>query len=417
MSKLINKSRLEQFATALWTKIKGRYDDAFINAEITESTVEEKKLKFTKIKGGNKVEVNLKDYARLTDKNDFEKDVTSNIGMTDNTLKLGEINGNENRNRTSGHRGITSKSFVDGYIDHITVLADETQSEGDSTNWTVWAVKKEANRAADRVHKRYSKTANIKSTTINGVAYKTVDLPINESFSEEVYFILRCEGRPYKVVNLRQENQSDDVVNVSVAPGDTGSSINWERVQNNIAVMFLVGRESIKSLSEKLDKVNSDSSTYVKHSECTVQGGNASYNGKVVKLGTDGKLHESLMPSIAINEYIEVTTFDHTTLQGKRYENGDVVVVTSGGQVVKRYLCINKLKNPDNLTEGFVELNSKDGVVTSVNALRGDINLALVAEEARVKLDIVSGGQTVTKEIEVITAGEIDAIIAALPTT
>lgn len=417
MSKLINKTRLEQFATALWTKIKGRYDDAFINAEITESTVEEKKLKFTKIKGGDKVEVNLKDYARLTDKNNFEKDVTSNIGMTDNTLKLGEINGNENRNRTSGHRGITSKSFVDGYIDHITVLADETQSEGDSTNWTVWAVKKEANRAADRVHKRYSKTANIKSTTINGVAYKTVDLPINESFSEEVYFILRCEGRPYKVVNLRQENQSDDVVNVSVAPGDTGSSINWERVQNNIAVMFLVGRESIKSLSEKLDKVNSDSSTYVKHSECTVQGGNASYNGKVVKLGTDGKLHESLMPSIAINEYIEVTTFDHTTLQGKRYENGDVVVVTSGGQVVKRYLCINKLKNPDNLTEGFVELNSKDGVVTSVNTLRGDINLALVAEEARVKLDIVSGGQTVTKEIEVITTGEIDAIIAALPTT
>ena len=414
MSKLINKTRLDQFATKLWAKIKERYDDAFVDATLTPA---EKKIKFTKKKGGATVDVDLTDYARLSDKNDFEKDVTSNIGMTDNTLKLGEINGNENRNRTSGHRGITSKSFVDGYIDHITVLADETQSEGDSTNWTVWAVKKEANRTADRVHKRYSKTANIKSTTINGVAYKTVDLPINESFSEEVYFILRCEGRPYKVINIRQENQSDDVVNVSVAPGDTGSSINWERVQNNIAVMFLVGRESIKSLSEKLDKVNSDSSTYVKHSECTVQGGNASYNGKVVKLGTDGKLHESLMPSIAINEYIEVTTFDHTTLQGKRYENGDVVVVTSGGQVVKRYLCINKLKNPDNLTEGFVELNSKDGVVTSINALRGDINLALVAEEARVKLDIVSGGQTVTKEIEVITAGEIDAIIAALPTT
>ena len=304
MSNLINKTRLQKFATDFWTKIKGRYDDAFINAAITTKAETDKKIKFTKVSGGATVDVSLADYARLSDKNDFEKDVTSNIGMTDNTLKYGRLNGNENTNRTSGHRGLTSKSFVDGYIDHITVLADETQNEGDSSNWSVWAVKKEANRTADRVHKRYSKTAIIKSTTINGVAYKTVDLPINESFSEEVYFILRCEGRPYKVVSLKTEDQTTDVVNLSGAPGNAANSqIPWDtNAQNNIAVMFLVGRESIKSLSEKLDKVNSDSSTYVKHSECTDGTGSETKAGKVVKLGADGKLHDSLMPSIAINE-------------------------------------------------------------------------------------------------------------------
>lgn len=415
MSKLINQSRLQQFATKLWDKIKNRYDNAFVRAEITEKTNTEKKITFTKVNNTTQ-DVSLEAYARLSDKNDFEKDVTSNIGMTDNTLKYGSINGNENRNRISGYRGITSKSFVDGYIDHITVLADETQSEGDSTTWKIWAVKKGANRDADRVHKKYNKAATIKLITINGVEYKAVDLPINESFSEDVYFIVRCEGRAYKVVNLRQENQTDDVVNVSTEPGGAGSIINWEPVRNNIAVMFLVGRESIKSLSEKLDKVNSDSSIYVKHSECTVQGGNASDNGKVVKLGADGKLHDSLMPKIALNEYYEVAEFTHTALGRITYENGDVVVVNSTGNPNngKRYLCIKKDKNPSNLTEGFVELNAKDGIVTSVNELRGDINLALAAEEEKVKLNITSGGTVKTSEIPIISTAEIDTIITSL---
>ena len=97
MSKLINKTRLTKFANDFWTKIKERYDDAFVNAEIPTG---EKKIKFTKRKNGETKDVSLEEYARLSDKNDFEKDVTSNIGMTNSTLKLGRINGNHNQNRT-----------------------------------------------------------------------------------------------------------------------------------------------------------------------------------------------------------------------------------------------------------------------------------------------------------------------------
>lgn len=411
MSKLINKTRLQKFATDFWAKIKDRYDGTFKDATITEKTNREKKITFTKVNNTTK-DVSLADYARLSDKNDFEKDVTSNIGMTDSTLKFGNINGNLNQNRTSGHRGITSKLFVDGYIDHITVLADETQAVGDNTTWTVWAVKKEADRNADRVHKRYSRTANIKSITIKGVAYNAVDLPINESFSEEVYFIVRCEGRPYKVINLSPENQSDDVVNVSVAPGDTGSIISWERVQNNIAVMFLVGRESIKSLSEKLDKVNADGGLYVKQDEVST----TSVANKVVRLDGQGKLDKNMLPSIAINKYFEITDFTNPALQNQTYENGDVAVVTgNGANRGKRYLCINKVEGQPNSINDFIELNSKDGSVLSVNERTGAVELNLEATDDKFKLKISgTGGNEVVKEIPMISDQDITDILSRL---
>ena len=135
--------------------------------------------------------------------------------------------------------------------------------------------------------------------------------------------------------------------------------------------MLLVGRESIKSLSEKLDKVNSDSSTYVKHTDCingTEQGEKA---GKVVKLGTDGKLHSSLMPAIAINEFISVSAaaWEEGALNGKEYQNGDVIFHEA---TQKRYLCVDRTKDFNN--GRFVELNSKDGIITSINGYRPEAN-------------------------------------------
>ena len=293
------------------------------------------------------------------------------------------------------------------------VLADETQNEGDNTTWTVWAVKKGTNRTEDRVHKRYSKTANIKLTTINGVEYKAVELPINESFSEEVYFIVRCEGRPYKVIDLSAENQTDDVVNVSVAPGDIGSSISWERVKNNIAVMLLVGRESIKSLSDKIDKVNADSSAYVKHSETTDGTGQEQKSGKVLKLGNDGKINKAVLPAIAINEFISVSAaaWGEGALNGKEFQNGDIIFHE---QTQKRYLCINK--DAANFNDRFIELNSKDGTVTSVEGKIGAVTLNIALEDNKFKLKINgTGGTETVKEIEMISDDEIDSIINGLP--
>lgn len=422
MSKLINKTRLEQFATALWTKIKGRYDDAFINAEITESTVEEKKLKFTKIKGGNKVEVNLKDYARLTDKNDFKQDVSAdNVAVIDNS-GIGTDSTHTSRNRGLGFRQLTTKAFQDGYVDHIKVYMNNNLQADTATTWKVWAITKGGtNKSEDRVKEVVlEKNLNVKAVQEGGQEKKIVKIPVNKSFEKETYFIVRCSHDVLVATRIKPE-YTNDVVNLNnVQPPDTTDSlIDWNagaNSDNNTAIMYLYGRESIGSLSAKLDKVNSDSSTYVKHSECTDGTGSETKAGKVVKLGADGKLHNSLMPSIALNEYFSVAQFTHQALAAlDHFENGDVVVVTSGGVVTKRYLCIDKENNTTNYVDGFVELNSKDGVVTSVNDLRGAINLDLAAEVEKIKLNITSGSQTVTKELPIITTDEIDAMITALP--
>ena len=412
MSNLINKTRLQKFAEGFWDKVKRRYDGTFKDATITEKTNREKKITFTKVNNTTQ-DVSLEAYARLSDKNDFEKDVTSNIGMTDNTLKYGRLNGNENPNRTSGHRGITSKSFVDGYIDHIVVLADATQGVGESSRWNVWAITKGATKEADRVFKKIDVTATIRNQVINGSEEKVVDLPIKETFTNETYFLVRCEGKRYKVVNINVANQTDDVVNISEVPNETTTLIPWgTNVKNNIAVMFLVGRESIKSLSEKLDKVNADGGLYVKQDEVST----TSVANKVVRLDGQGKLDKNMLPSIAINEYFEITDFTNQALQGKRYENGDVAVVTgTGANSGKRYLCINKVEGATNSTDDFIELNSKDGSVLSVNERTGAITLGLEATEDKFKLKISgTGGAEVVEEIPMISDQDITDILSRL---
>lgn len=417
MSNLINKTRLQKFATDLWAKIKDRYDNAFVGAELTAA---EKKIKFTKAGGGEKVEVDLADYARLQDRNEFKKDVSVNDAANINNTHIGTVNGAMSRNRFLAYRGLTSKSFVDGYVHSIIVyIAGSVQNDATST-WKVWAINKKQNKNSDTIntllHSAYQ--GAVETLNIDGTDRKVVRIPVDRTFDEEVYFLLRTTTQDIQAMTQISPQYIEDVINV---PHDQSSvpntNVNYaDNATSNTITMHLVGRESIKSLSEKIDKANADSSAYVKHTDCVTTGGTSGAAGKVVKLGTDGKLDNSLMPKIALNEYYEVREFTHAALGGITYENGDVVVVNNTGNPNngKRYLCIKKDKNPRDLTEGFVELNAKDGVVTSVNELRGDISLALAAEEEKVKLNITSGGVVKTSELPVISTAEIDTIITSL---
>ena len=345
MSKLINKTRLQQFATKLWEKIKNRYDNAFVNATITTKAETDKKIKFTKASGGTTVDIDLADYARLSDKNDFEKEVSSNIGMIDNTLKLGALNGNANSRRVSGHRNVTTKAFVDGYIDHIVVYTDPSLAVGTPTTWEVWAIKKGQNKTDDVVLKKYDKSANVEEKTFDGGSSRVVKLHIGESFNNEVYFIVCCGDNRQIKVCVVNENNKDGVVNLSSKPGNSeGSPIDWTyNADNNIAIMYLYGRESISSLSEKLKQIQANGSNYVLKSETTATGGNGEA-GKVVKLDSDGKLNSNMLPSIAIGEYFEISEFTDNALQGlNHYENGDTVVVISSSLIISTSLLISLL--------------------------------------------------------------------------
>ena len=78
------------------------------------------------------------------------------------------------------------------------------------------------------------------------------------------------------------------------------------------------------------------------------------------------------------------------------------------------YLCIDKEHNAGNLVNAFVELNSKDGVVQSVNGKVGAITLALQATDNEVKLNIGNGTDTTETAIPVISDDEITEILSRL---
>lgn len=415
-SKLITQSKLSHFATGFWNRIKGRYDEAFKGATLTQSTDPNKKLTFTRVSNTNPLEIDLRDYARLTDKNDFKQDVSAdNVAILSNS-HIGTTTGFESRDRGLGFRQLTTSTFVDGYVDHIRVYLEDNVT-GNAT-FKVWAIKKGANRNDDRVGKviHSAKSLEVNSIGEGSTTKKFVIIPIEQAFADETYFIVKCSTHVVKVVDTIKPEYRDDVVNLNnVQPPDNpDSEINWDVNANgaNTAIMYLYGRESIGSLALKLNKVSPDSGLYVKHSETTAVGGNGE-GGKVVKLDGSGKLHKDMLPSIAINEYFTVTEFTHDKLneiKGK-FENGDVVVVSNNGVVTKRYLCVDKEHNTDNFIEGFVELNSKEGMVQSINGKNGAVTLALEATTDKLKLNIRSGSDTTTTEIDIVTDGEIEEII------
>ncbi len=127
-----------------------------------------------------------------------------------------------------------------------------------------------------------------------------------------------------------------------------------------------------------------------------------------------------MLPSIAINDYITINEFSDDGLRGKTYENGDVVVVNNTGSSnhSKKYLCINKDDSATrNLTDAFIELNSKDGSVLSVNEKTGAVNLTLEATDDKLKLKITgAGGTTGATEtsVAIVTKSDINSIIDGL---
>lgn len=416
-SKLITKGGLNSFATKFWTKIKEKYNVSFKDVTLTA----DKKLKFTKIEGANTVDIDLVDYAKLTDKSEFKQDVSAdNVAILSND-HIGNSVRFDSQNRSLGFRQLTTSAFVDGYVDHIRIYLEDNATE--NATFKVWAIKKDANgREGDRVSKVINLVESLKVNSVGegSAAKKFVIIPIKQAFADETYFIVRCSTHKVKVVDTIKPKYAGDAVNLNdeQPPESPDSGINWGANADNAntAIMYLYGRESIGSLALKLNKVSPDSGLYVKHSETTDTGGTRDTANKVVKLDNDGKLNKNMLPSIAINEYFTVTEFTNDALQNLgHFENGDVVVVSNDGVVTKRYLCVDKEHNTNNLIKGFVELNSKEGMVQSVNGKNGAVTLALEAAADELKLKITGGeGAADVTSVPIVTEGDINSIIEGL---
>lgn len=411
MSNLINKTRLKKFADGFWTKIKGRYDNAFVGAEITANTETEKKIKFTKAGGGDKVDVSLADYARLQDRNEFKKDVSVDDADFYNNATLGSITGTVNpTRRTLGARNLTSKMFTDGFVSTLRIHLDSSNTENDFVVH-LWEIKKGNTKQEDRTISKLKHGVRLTVTQVDGQKY--VDVPINKKYAEDTYFLFRSSNPAVvKAISNIPSNKANDVMNLvdTTPPDGVDQPLTLgNQNENETAYVEIFGRIGIKDLNSKVNQLQADGGNYVLQSETTT----TSEANKVVRLDGQGKLDKDMLPSIAINEYFEITDFTNQALQGKRYENGDVAVVTgSGANNGKRYLCINK--GTSNATTEFIELNSKDGSVLSVNGKSGAITLGLEATDDKFKLNITSDGSTVATEVDIISDAEITEILNAL---
>lgn len=418
---IVKQSQLKEILEHSWRKTKDRYDEAFKEVELTPSTGTEKKLKFTRVVGGNTVDVDLVDYARLTDQNNFKKDVAADDVAVVNNLNLGNLNGSHNSNRFSGCRTTTSKSFVDGYVDHLLVLADNTLTVGDQTNWKVWAVKKGQNKTNDVVFKAYHTSGDIRVAiteyTINGQAEKCAKIPIEEKFAEEVYFIVQCVGRPVRVLTNVATGHNEHIVNLSSSPQNVANSaIPWDsNAETNMVALYLFGRESIGSLSEKINTIKSGQvlsvntqrpdttgnitigishiqdleaklNEKVPKADLVDTGGTATQHNKVPKLNSNGKLDKSFIPEIAITRV--KTAANKTEAQGligegeNRLQTGDVVVLED---TKKAYMYKGTTTNT--FANDFLELTMGNGTVKSVSGGTPDTN-------GNISVSVVEGGTT-----------------------
>lgn len=407
MSKLVNKTRLEQFATKLWEKIKGRYDKAFKNATISPSTGDEKHITFERVNEQDPLKVSLADYARLQDRNEFKKDVSVDNAKVVSNVSVGELNGPVAAgDRTTGYRGLTSKLFTDGYVKLLRVhLPQDASGE---VRAHVWAIKKGTSKTEDKYVRKIVKTTTVQTAGTN----KYIDIDIDSTFADETFFVLRTEGTQIQGIhNIKQEFR-DDIINVNqyFNPQSTDTLANWSTynpINNLVGYMELHGRTGIVDISKRLDEIDTASGNYVKHSECTATGGNGQA-GKVVKLDGQGKLSESMLPAIALNEFLTATapTWNEQAVANLTFQNGDVIFHQASQ---KRYLCVNK--EAQNFNDRFVELNAKDGVVTSINNETGVVNLSIEESVAAIK---IKANNTVVGTINAITEDEINTIIQNL---
>ena len=412
MSKLINRTRLQKFAEDFWTKIKGRYDKAFKEATITEKTNTEKKITFTRISGTDPVDVSLQDYARLSDRNKFEKDVSVDDANFYNNASLGDITGTVNSaQRTLGARNLTSKMFTDGFVSTLRIHLDNSHN-GSQMRVHLWEIKKRAEKQADRTMSKLKDGESFAVKEVDGQKY--VDVPINKEYADDIYFLFRSgDTAAVKAIRNIPSNKANDVMNLvdTTPPTEADRPLDLNsQIQDTTAYVEIFGRIGIVDLNKKIEKVSTDSSLYVKHSETTDGTGQETKAGKVLKLDNNGKINSDLLPAVAINEFISVSgaTWQESIIT-REYQNGDVIFHED---TQKRYLCVDKTKPFAN--GRFVELNSKDGVVQSVNGKVGAITLGLEATDNKVKLNIGNGTDTTETAIDIISNTEITEILSRL---
>lgn len=231
---------------------------------------------------------------------------------------------------------------------------------------------------------------------------KIISVPINRYFNQDVYFMIGAKGMLWNEARY---------ANVTAAGGENGMPNAGTRLSPNstnyVGKFLMIGQGlSIKETFEKA--INTHNTV----NQATSVGGNDNAS-KLVKLSSNGKLDESLIPAIALNEVIPATDKNNTLSKigtgVGQINRGDVVTLADGSIHIYKGRPAGQIDN--NFDRDFLSLSVGNGTVKRVNNIApgADGNVTVLAEDIK----YVNGQNTTVKQEIANKINISDAVISS----
>lgn len=333
---------------------------------------------------GSSLKERLSDMARTSEFNSFTssnnfKKIFFEDGYL-NTAILSKINNTRATEPSPGTNIYSaSPSFrvqANTFVDKIIIgLGDNVEIGSEVIGVNVGTVGVDNNTVIEHLIVQGTSTA-IANTYSEISCSKIISVPINRIFDREVYFMVGAKGMVW--------NQAQ-FAGVTATGGENGMPGAGTRLYPNntnyVGKTLIIGQGL--SIQEGFEKAIEAHNTV---NQATISGGNDKI-GKLVKVADTGKLDESLIPAIALNEVLTATDKDNAlTMIGPgtgQINRGDVVTLRDGS--IHMYKGRPTGQTDNNFDRDFLPLNVGNGTVTKVNNVTptSDGNVTINAENIK----------------------------------
>ena len=351
---------------------------------------------------GNMAKVN--EFNSFTATNNFRKILFEDGYL--NTAILSKID-NPRATTPSNSNNVYSASpafkvQANTFVDKIIIgLSDDVDIGSEVIGVNIGTVGVDNNTVIEHLIVQGTSTA-IENTYSEISCSKIVSVPINRIFDRDVYFMVGAKGMVWNEAQF---------AGVIASGGDSGMPSVGTRLSPNrtnyVGKFLMIGQGlSIKETFEKA--IN----TYNTVNQATSVGGNDNAS-KLVKLSSNGKLDESLIPAIALNEVIPATDKNNTLSKigtgVGQINRGDVVTLADGSIHIYKGRPAGQIDN--NFDRDFLSLSVGNGTVKRVNNIApgADGNVTVLADNIR-----YANGQDTTVKQEIDNKINVsDAVITS----
>ena len=227
------------------------------------------------------------------------------------------------------------------------------------------------------------------------------------------------------LIGVSEVTYNEDNSVLTIAKGDgTSTQLDLSSLANNGTVKSVNGQTPDPQGAVTLDAshfadIYSKDESDARYLLQTEVGNEAN---KVPVLGADGKLVNSVLPKITLNETVAITATDQADLETQAMaltvENGDMIVAQVGATpdtITKKYLCIDNTQTT--FADKFLELSfPSDGVTEAElqNELSKYVPTSDTGTGANQVLRLDAQGKIDDNNLKIATSEEINTIINAL---